>query len=96
MAPCSGRELSPLNDASGLQFCCLTIDRRSSLSHDFYQVMVGKADMGLAGWKQLVLWSLEHSCMDDAEKASAAESWEAAWEEFLHWVVKTYDQPVKV
>jgi adenosine deaminase CECR1 len=58
--------------------------------------MVGRADMGLAGWKQLILWSLEHSCMDDAEKASAAESWEAAWVEFLHWVVKTYDQPIRL
>jgi adenosine deaminase CECR1 len=58
--------------------------------------MVGKADMGLAGWKQLVLWSLEHSCMSDAEKLAAAEDWEAAWEEFLLWVLKTYDEVLKV
>lgn len=57
--------------------------------------MVGKADMGLPGWKQLVLWSLEHSCMSDVEKASAAESWEVQWEEFLQWVLKTYDEAEK-
>jgi adenosine deaminase CECR1 len=56
--------------------------------------MVGKADMGLAGWKQLILWSLEHSCMSEEEKAAAAETWEAAWEEFLQWVVKTYGDTV--
>lgn len=52
--------------------------------------------MGLAGWKQLIMWSLEHSCMNDAEKTSAAEAWEAQWEEFLLWVLKTYDDTVKV
>ena len=56
--------------------------------------MIGKADMGLAGWKQLILWSLEHSCMSDGEKAVATETWEAAWDEFLLWVVRTYGDAV--
>lgn len=67
-----------------------TYSGRSSLSHDFYQVMVGKADMGLAGWKQLVLWSIEHACMDDAERVAVLQQWEKQWEEFLEWVVMTY------
>ncbi|EQK98340.1 adenosine deaminase [Ophiocordyceps sinensis CO18] len=42
----------------------------STLSHDFYQVMVGKADMDLYGWKQLALWSLEHACLEGPERAA--------------------------
>ncbi|TQV96658.1 hypothetical protein V2A60_002956 [Cordyceps javanica] len=63
---------------------------RSSLSHDFYQVLIGKADMGIYGWKQLVLWSIEHACLDDDERAAVLEQWERMWEEFLRWVVETY------
>ncbi|UNI18068.1 Adenosine deaminase [Purpureocillium takamizusanense] len=63
---------------------------RSSLSHDFYQVMVGKADMDLFGWKQLVLWSLEHACLEDQERRRVLRAWEAQWDEFLHWLVDTY------
>lgn len=54
--------------------------------------MVGKADMGLAGWKQLALWSLEHACMDEAERAAVMEHWEKLWHEFLVWVVETYEE----
>ncbi|OAA69081.1 adenosine deaminase [Cordyceps fumosorosea ARSEF 2679] len=63
---------------------------RSSLSHDFYQVMIGKADMGLYGWKQLALWSIEHACLDDDERAAVLQQWERMWDEFLQWVVETY------
>ncbi|PNY27610.1 Adenosine deaminase-like protein [Tolypocladium capitatum] len=63
---------------------------RSTLSHDFYQVMVGKADMDLYGWKQLVLWSIEHACLTDGEKDKILRQWEAEWEVFLAWVVERY------
>ncbi|KAG8670018.1 hypothetical protein FPOAC2_09360 [Fusarium poae] len=63
---------------------------RSSLSHDFYQVMVGKADMGLFGWKQLVLWSLEHACLSDSEQSAVVRDWEQKWKEFVDWVITTY------
>ncbi|OAA50227.1 adenosine deaminase [Beauveria brongniartii RCEF 3172] len=63
---------------------------KSSLSHDFYQVLVGKADMGLYGWKQLVLWSIEHACLSDDERGAVLQQWERMWEDFLQWVVKTY------
>ncbi|KAF7561568.1 hypothetical protein G7046_g2566 [Stylonectria norvegica] len=63
---------------------------RSSLSHDFYQVIIGKADMGLYGWKQLVLWSLEHACLDEREMAKILGEWERQWEQFVDWVISTY------
>lgn len=52
--------------------------------------MIGKTDMGLAGWKQLVLWSIEHASMDNGERATMLEQWQKLWEEFLEWVVRTY------
>ncbi|GJN73695.1 hypothetical protein PLICBS_007778 [Purpureocillium lilacinum] len=63
---------------------------RSSLSHDFYQVMVGKADMDLFGWKQLILWSLEHACLGDAERRRVLHAWEAQWDEYLRWLVDAH------
>lgn len=56
---------------------------RSTLSHDFYQVMVGKKSMGLYGWKQLIMWSLEHACLDDEEREEILERWKILWREFL-------------
>lgn len=52
--------------------------------------MVGKADMGLYGWKQLVMWSLEHSCLSDKERENMLHEWKQLWNEFLDWVEKTY------
>ena len=63
---------------------------RSTLSHDFYQVMIGKDDMTLHGWRQLIEWSLEHSRMSEEERAQAQEKWEELWKEFLDWMIKTY------
>ncbi|KAF4972099.1 hypothetical protein FSARC_1239 [Fusarium sarcochroum] len=69
---------------------------RSSLSHDFYQVIVGKADMGLFGWKQLVLWSLEHACLSESEYSRVFSHWEQEWKEFVNWVIETYNNEPKV
>ncbi|KAF5024085.1 hypothetical protein F66182_3829 [Fusarium sp. NRRL 66182] len=69
---------------------------RSSLSHDFYQVMVGKAEMGLFGWKQLVMWSLEHACLSESEYARVFDHWEHEWRAFVEWVIGTYDDEPKV
>lgn len=49
--------------------------------------MVGKKSMGLYGWKQLVMWSLEHACLDDAEREEIMESWKILWREFLIKVI---------
>ncbi|KAL7940322.1 hypothetical protein V8C42DRAFT_356331 [Trichoderma barbatum] len=68
---------------------------RSSLAHDFYQVMVGKADMGLYGWKQLAMWSLEHACLSEKEKLYMLYEWKILWEKFLDWVEEEYGHLVK-
>ncbi|KAF1990029.1 Metallo-dependent hydrolase [Aulographum hederae CBS 113979] len=62
----------------------------SSVSHEFYQVMVGSPTMNLHGWKQLALWSLEYSCLGDREKAEAERIWRREFEAFCKWVVETY------
>ncbi|KAF4637969.1 hypothetical protein G7Y89_g121 [Cudoniella acicularis] len=63
---------------------------KSSLSHDFYQVMIGSESMSLHGWKQLAKWSLEHSCMDPEQLTSVTEEWTRRWEEFCQWIVDEY------
>lgn len=68
----------------------LTTCRRSSLSHNFYQLLVGKSDAGLYHLKQLIVWSIEHSCLSGAEKAGMLEQWKARWQEFLLWVIENY------
>ncbi|CAG8976138.1 hypothetical protein HYALB_00002419 [Hymenoscyphus albidus] len=64
---------------------------RSSLSHDFYQVMIGSESMSLFGWKQLAKWSLEHSCMEPDLKAEVTAMWEEKWEDFCHWIVEEHE-----
>ncbi|KAJ4293849.1 hypothetical protein N0V88_005363 [Collariella sp. IMI 366227] len=44
--------------------------------HDFYQIMAGKPDMTLHGLRQLVEWSIEHSCMEPALMEEVRKSWE--------------------
>lgn len=53
--------------------------------------MVGKADMSLFGWKQLILWSIEHSCMSKEEKTKVLAEWEKSWVKFLNWVIEYHD-----
>ena len=50
--------------------------------------------MGLAGWKQLVLWSIEHSCMSREECHDVQRHWEILWDEFLDWVIQEYGHVV--
>lgn len=67
---------------------------RSRLSHDFYQVLAGKADMTLHGLRQLIEWSLEHSCMDAKEREKVHTAWLHMWEKFCLRIVKgEFDQP---
>ena len=68
---------------------------RSTLSDDFYQVMMGKSDMGLFGWKQLVLWSIEHACLSPDEKALILENWYEMWLRFLNEIIDTYGDVVE-
>ncbi|OHE98046.1 adenosine/AMP deaminase [Colletotrichum orchidophilum] len=74
--------------------CTLNSDNgtifRSTLSHDFYQAMVGKTDMTLHGWRQLIEWSLEHSCMSKEELAAVRMEWEKRWKKFLEWILTEF------
>ncbi|KAK0708298.1 adenosine/AMP deaminase [Lasiosphaeris hirsuta] len=63
---------------------------RSRLSHDFYQAMAGKSDMTLHGWRQLIEWSLEHSCLEDDRRAKIRQEWETMWQNFCKWIVEEY------
>ncbi|KAJ9151276.1 Adenosine deaminase CECR1-A 1 [Pleurostoma richardsiae] len=65
---------------------------KSTLSHDFYQVMVGKSDMTLWGWKQLVQWSLQHACMSQQELQLVSAKWEELWDDFLERVLRDYGE----
>lgn len=49
--------------------------------------MVGKKSMGLYGWKQLVMWSLEHACLDDDERKEIMDHWKVLWSDFLMNVI---------
>ncbi|KAI9729647.1 MAG: hypothetical protein M1818_008450 [Claussenomyces sp. TS43310] len=62
----------------------------STLSHDFYQTMIGSEYMDIIGWKVLCQWSLEHSCMEPAERVKAERVWKKDWDAFCNWVVDTY------
>ncbi|KAB5566552.1 hypothetical protein GE09DRAFT_738753 [Coniochaeta sp. 2T2.1] len=68
---------------------------KSTLSHDFYQVFAGKADMTLHGWKQLALWSIEHSCLEDDEREKLLANWNKLWVDFCNWIVRDHGQFVK-
>jgi adenosine deaminase CECR1 len=46
--------------------------------------------MGLYGWKQLVLWSIEHSCLGTEERTDLLRHWEGLWTTFLEWLVEKY------
>ncbi|EAA28427.2 hypothetical protein GE21DRAFT_9262 [Neurospora crassa] len=74
--------------------CTISTDNgtlfRSRLSHDFYQIMVGKADMSLYGLRQLIEWSIDHSCMDDEERDQTRRTWEKLWKQFCDQLVREY------
>lgn len=56
--------------------------------------MAGKADMGIYGWKQLALWSLEHACLSESEYAWVLEQWKLQWKRFIDWVIEAYGDEV--
>lgn len=68
-----------------------TLDTKS-LTYEFYQVLVGDPTMNLHGWKQLALWSMQHSCLDDDQRAQLQSTFEREWAGFCQWVVDTYSQ----
>lgn len=51
--------------------------------------------MGLFGWKQLALWSLEHACLSESEYNRVFGDWEQKWKEFVKWMIEEYDEQPK-
>ena len=47
--------------------------------------------MSLYGWKQLILWSIEHSCLSESERERIVHEWELLWKQFLNEVEEEYD-----
>ncbi|KAK2814134.1 hypothetical protein FQN50_000538 [Emmonsiellopsis sp. PD_5] len=74
--------------------CALSSDNpayfRSSLGHDFYQVGMGHGMVGLLGWKVLVEWGIEHSCMEGGVREGVRGVWEGRWRGFCEWVVREF------
>ena len=56
--------------------------------------MAGKEDMSLYGWKQLIIWSLEHACLSPDEFISMKQTWEKRWDIFLQNVVDDFEGQV--
>ncbi|KAI0517969.1 hypothetical protein F5B22DRAFT_635477 [Xylaria bambusicola] len=61
---------------------------KSTLSHDFYEVMAGNKNINLYGWKQLARWSIEHSCLSPEELRRTLTEWEKRWQEFINTIIK--------
>lgn len=55
----------------------------SSLSHDFYQTMIGSENMSLSGLKQLTQWSIDHSCLQQAEKRIVQAEFDRRWSAWI-------------
>ncbi len=52
--------------------------------------MVGSYAMSLYGWKQLIKWSIEFSCVTDKEKDQLTIIFERQWQEFCIWVDREF------
>ncbi|KAL7622109.1 hypothetical protein AAE478_007611 [Parahypoxylon ruwenzoriense] len=82
--------------------CTLNSDNgtlfRSTLSHDFYEVMIGNRNMNLFGWRQLARWSIDHACMTHDERERVLVEWERRWkQEFIPGLLgKPVRRPVRL
>ncbi|KAI0417807.1 hypothetical protein F5X98DRAFT_363528 [Xylaria grammica] len=61
---------------------------KSTLSHDFYEVLAGNDNINLYGWKQLARWSIEHSCLSPDELRRTLAEWEKRWQDFIMAITK--------
>ncbi|KAL1797896.1 hypothetical protein ACET3X_004502 [Alternaria dauci] len=62
----------------------------NSMSHEFYQVMVGAPTISLYSWKQLATWSIQYSCLSKKEKDDGFKILNKSWREFSQTIVKEY------
>ncbi|KAI1484843.1 hypothetical protein F5X96DRAFT_675234 [Biscogniauxia mediterranea] len=56
---------------------------QSTLSHDFFEVMVGHDEMNIYGWEQLARWSIEHASLEHDERERMLLEWHLRWKEFI-------------
>ena len=47
--------------------------------------------MNLHGWRQLIEWSIQHSCMTAVERASAEAVFRNEWAKFVDRTLETYE-----
>ncbi|OAL05367.1 Metallo-dependent hydrolase [Phaeosphaeriaceae sp. SRC1lsM3a] len=62
----------------------------NSMSHEFYQIMVGSPSMSLYSWKQLARWSIDYSCLSKVEKIRGHEILDSEWKAFCRNIIKEY------
>ncbi|KAH7083652.1 hypothetical protein FB567DRAFT_447079 [Paraphoma chrysanthemicola] len=66
----------------------------NSMSHEFYQIMVGAPTISLYSWKQLARWSIDYSCLNEEQKAVGHEILDKDWKIFCDGVVEEYSHLV--
>ncbi|KAL6709209.1 hypothetical protein ACN47E_002025 [Coniothyrium glycines] len=62
----------------------------NSMSHEFYQILVGAPTMTLYSWKQLVRWSIEYSCLNEKQQIQGHQILESDWKQFCQDVVDKF------
>jgi adenosine deaminase CECR1 len=68
----------------------LTHQHSNSMSHEFYQIIVGAPTMSLYSWKQLARWSLDYSCLSPADIKAGHAILANDWRAFCRFVKKEY------
>jgi adenosine deaminase CECR1 len=54
--------------------------------------MVGNPTMNLFCWKQLALWSIEYSCLNDHQKEEGYRIFQHDWQVFCENIVRDYSK----
>ncbi|KAG9191241.1 adenosine deaminase CECR1 [Alternaria panax] len=62
----------------------------NSMSHEFYQIMVGAPTISLYSWKQLAIWSIKYSCLSKDEQEQGLEILKTSWRDFCQTIVNDY------
>jgi adenosine deaminase CECR1 len=52
--------------------------------------MVGSPTMNIHGWRQLAEWSIEYSCLNEADQAKGRAYFEADWDVFCDDIIQKY------
>ena len=52
--------------------------------------MVGSPTMSIHGWRQLVEWSIQYSCLSGSDQAEARRILKREWELFCKWIIDEF------